>query len=199
MARRRHATRLLAAILGPAIALALGAAAAQADMRRYALEAEGSTVGFTYTAEGRSWEGSMPVERAEIGIDFDDVRRTEARVTLDASGARAGFIFATQAMKSPAVLDTQRHPTIAFRSTRVTPGGSGAVMEGDLTIRGVTRPVRLSARFARAPGAAPGDLERLTILLTGAIDRTDFGATGYPGQVGDRIGLRILAAIRRLD
>ena len=72
-------------------------------------------------------------------------------------------------------------------------------MEGDLTVRGVTRPQTFTARLFRPGKAAPGDRSRLTIRLEGDLSRSAFGAAGYAGVVGDRIELDIQALIETSD
>ncbi|MEM1432299.1 MAG: YceI family protein [Pseudomonadota bacterium] len=193
--RPRPAIHLLLTMM----ALLLSAAPAVADLRRYTLDPAGSEVGFTYRIQGTTFEGAIPVTEADIAIDFTDVGRTRAEVALNARQARAGVVLATQALRGASVLNVDSHPTIRFSALRTRPDGAGAVMEGDLTVRGVTRPVALRARFLRPPGADPDARDRLTILLTGSVSRFDYGASGYPNIVGDTIGLRIRAAIRALD
>jgi polyisoprenoid-binding protein YceI len=130
-------------------------------------------------------------------IDLRDIRASEVEVTLDASGARAGFFLATQAMRGPLGLDTGRYPEIRFRSTRISGTLAAARIEGLLTVRGVTRPVTLRAGLYRTPETDPARLDRLTVLLTGEIDRHAFGASGFPDLVGPLIDLRIVARIER--
>jgi polyisoprenoid-binding protein YceI len=190
-------TRLAATL---ALLIALAAPAAFAAPQPYALDAAASEVGFVYRLTGQATRGRMPVSRAEIVIDWQSLAATRADVTLDVARAQAGLIFATQAMRGPQVLDAGRHPAIRFRSTRTYATEGGAAMEGALTVRGVTRPVTLAARFLAPQGAAPDDpaaRERLTIELTGAISRSAFGASGFPDIVGDRVDLEIRAVIRR--
>ncbi|MEM0935573.1 MAG: YceI family protein [Pseudomonadota bacterium] len=182
------------------LALLLCAGApSSAELRRYALDPAGSEIGFTYQILGDSFNGEIPVSEADILIDFRDVTRTEARVALDARRARAGVVLATQALRGASVLDINRYPTISFASTRTRSDGAGAVMDGNLTVRGVTRPVQLRARFLRPPDSDPDVLDELAILLTGSISRAEFGATGYANLVADQIDLRIRAAIRALN
>lgn len=170
---------------------------AHAAPERYRLDTGRSQVGFTYQFNAAPRTGMMPVKSADMRIDLDNIPASQVTVTLDARAARAGFVFATTAMKSPQVLDTARYPDIHFSSTRITGDLSGATVTGDLTIRGITRPVTLQAGLYRQRGTAEGDRRRLTILLIGAVSRAAFGATGYPGYVGDTIALRILARIER--
>ncbi|KMW58051.1 hypothetical protein AIOL_003021 [Candidatus Rhodobacter oscarellae] len=180
-----------------AVLALLGAAAALAAPQSYRLEPDASTVQFTYQLNGQPMTGRMPVTRADIEIDFANLRNSTAQVTLNAAKARAGLIFATEAMRGARVLDTKRHPEMRFVSTAVRGTPSAAQLAGQLTIRGVTRPVTLQARLYRQRGTAPGALDRLSILLTGSVDRTAFGASGFADLVGPRIDITILARIAR--
>jgi polyisoprenoid-binding protein YceI len=180
-----------------ALALCLLAGAASAAPEAFRLDTARSSVGFTYRFMGGDTRGTMPVKSADMLIDLRDIGASQVDVTLDPSRARAGFVFATQAMKGQKVLDTARHPEITFRSTRITGTLQDARVTGDLTVRGVTRAVTLKAGLYRQRDTDPADLDRLTVLLTGAIDRRDFGADGFPGYVGPMIALRIVARIER--
>lgn len=173
--------------------------AAQADPVRYQLQASKSLVGFSYSFEGAKFKGTMPVSRADLQIDFDALSGSKIRIILNASKARAGFIFATEAMRGKSILNAAKHPQIRFVSTKVSRTPNGATMDGQITIRGATKPIRLTARFYRQAGSPPKDRSRLVILLTGAVSRADFGASGYPNMVGDQIDLRIIAAIQRAN
>lgn len=180
-----------------AFALALIGSSAGADPERYTLDTERSDVGFSYDFQGSERNGRMPVKTAEMLIDLDNVPASSVIVELEARKAKAGFIFATQVMKGPEVLDTANFPVIRFVSTSFNGDLTGATVSGDLTIRGVTRPVTLEAGLFRQRGTEIGDTRNLTILLTGAINRNDFDASGFPGYVGPMIDLRIIARISR--
>ena len=120
-------------------------------------------------------------------------------MTLDASRASASFPFAADAMKGSTVLDTRQHPTITFTTTSVAPAGEGASITGLLTIRGVTRLATLAARIYRQKGTVTGDRSRLTVILTGKVHRSDFGATGWADMVEDTVTLTITARIVAQD
>ena len=66
---------------------------------------------------------------------------------------------------------------------------------GDLTIRGVTQPVTLRAELYRTKGSAAGDNSHLTVRLTGRVNRSAFGATGWSDMVGDEVRIIITARI----
>lgn len=183
----------------PALLLLLSAATAQAAPADYVIEAALSSVGFATDFGANQITGRMPVSRADLTLDFDAVSNSHVAVTLDVAHAEANFPFASEAMKSANVLDAAAHPTITFVSTSVTKAGDGATVTGALTIRGVTRPATFAAEIYRQQGHAAGDRSHLTVRLTGAVQRSAFGATGWANMVGDEVRLDILARIARVE
>ncbi|HEX9858690.1 MAG TPA: YceI family protein [Paracoccaceae bacterium] len=196
---------LVQAARRPALMLALlvlllpAAQAGWAAPSTYALEAETSVVGFETNFGKDRINGRMPVLRADLTLDFDNLARSSIAVTLDARKAVANFPFAAEAMKGPSVLNTSAFPQISFQSTAVRAEGDGARVEGNLTIRSVTRPVVLRANIWRQRGTAEGDLSHLTVRLTGAVNRSAFGAVGWLDMVSDEVRLDILARIARVN
>jgi polyisoprenoid-binding protein YceI len=78
-------------------------------------------------------------------------------------------------LASPDFLDGERHPQVRFRSSSfVREGADDVLVQGELTIRGVTRPVVLHGTIA-GPAVAIDGSERLGLELTTTIDRHDFG------------------------
>ena len=77
-------------------------------------------------------------------------------------------------LQSPEFFDTQRHPELRFESTSVDAQGAELVVTGDLTIKGVTKPVELRGSLV-GPANDPWGNERIGLELAGTVDRTDFG------------------------
>jgi polyisoprenoid-binding protein YceI len=105
-------------------------------------------------------------------------------------------------LQSPDFFDTARYPELRFTSTAVTGHGDELVVEGDLTIKGVTKAVLLTGRYVGAD-TDPWGNERIGLELSGTVDRTAFGLewnAPLPGGgwlLPDDVGLRaILAAVR---
>ncbi|NIZ59664.1 hypothetical protein DL239_01605 [Sedimentitalea sp. CY04] len=193
MFQRRHALIMLAT--GCVLpSTALGAPI------RYQLDPDHSQVGFRFKLNGTTQSGSMPVERADITVDPQNLSASRVDVTVTAARARTGLIFITQAMTSPEVLDTAQFPTIRFVSRRIALGASGRIsngarITGDLTLRGITRPITLQAALYRQRGTAPDDLRQLDVVLSGGLNRNHFGASGFPNLVADTVALDIRARI----
>lgn len=165
----------------------------------YVLQPDISSVGFEVDFGPDRITGQMPVALADLTIDFDRLANCRFSVALDVTGAKASFPFAEQALKGPKVLDSAAFPQITFRSTAVRAEGEGAAVDGILTIRGVERPVTLSATIFRQTGTEEGDRSRLTVHLVGVVNRSDFGAVGWSDMVGDQVRLDITARIARVD
>jgi polyisoprenoid-binding protein YceI len=168
---------------------------AQAGIVAYKIDAANSTVAFETDFGPDLITGSFPLEKADLGLDFDNVTNCTVSVALDVTGAKASFPFAAQALKGPKVLDAKDHPRMTFESTSVKGAGASAEVTGNLTIRGVTKPVTLRAQLFRPQGSAPDQLDHLTVKLTGRVNRSDFGATGWSDMVGDEVRILITAHI----
>ncbi|MEO0381458.1 MAG: YceI family protein, partial [Pseudomonadota bacterium] len=65
--------------------------------------------------------------------------------------------------------------------------------------RGVTKRVKFNAQLFRAPGSAADDLSALRVILNGRVNRTDYGAIGYPELVADAVDIEIDANIRATE
>jgi polyisoprenoid-binding protein YceI len=80
-------------------------------------------------------------------------------------------------LRSPDFFDVEKYPTMTYRSTAVRPTGKGQwLVEGELTLHGVTRPVPLEVTFEGA-GADPWGGVRAGFSAKAEIDREDFGLT----------------------
>ena len=77
---------------------------------------------------------------------------------------------------SPDFFDAERAPELGFRSTGVRVSGDHVVVDGELSIKGATKPVTLEGDVTEAI-TDPYGRERIGITLAGSIDRTDFGMT----------------------
>ena len=183
-------------ILGVVLAL-ISAVPVWAAPERYLLQAEASRVAFSAPADGQPITGTFPIRSARVVIDVEKPARSQIDVTLKVAGVKASSLLAAEAMRGESVLATRRFPDARFVSDSVRGDPSAVEVGGQLTLRGVTRPVVLRGRILRQSGAAEDDFSRLTVALRGQVSRSAFGADGWAGMVGDVITLDILARIQR--
>lgn len=101
--------------------------------------------------------------------------------------------FATH-LKGPDFFDVAKHPTARFVSRSVAMRGGAGTVTGDLTIKGVTRPVTLDATFVGAGANPRSKKTNVGFRATGAIKRSDFGLGLAAPAVSDRVDLQINAA-----
>ncbi len=127
-----------------------------------------------------SVEVTIPIKAA---APFAGVASGNAK--LDAHLATADFF------------DAEKFPTASFKSTRVTVKGDEAKIEGNLTIRGVTKPVVLDAEFVGA-GINPF-VKKPTVGFKAetTIKRSDFGINYGIPLVTDEVKLDIAAAFEK--
>ena len=120
-------------------------------------------------------------------LEFDPASPAASWVEamIDASGLWSGEADRDAHLKSPDFLDVERFPEITFRGSRVRLAGADeAVVTGDLTIRGITRPADLRVRYLgqwQTPwwedGVDKGPKTRAGFLATTRLHRLDFGVS----------------------
>jgi polyisoprenoid-binding protein YceI len=77
-------------------------------------------------------------------------------------------------LQSPEFFDAERHPELKFESREIERSGDTVTVRGDITIRGVTKPVDLSGTIS-GPFRDGHGRERLPLKLETTVDRTEFG------------------------
>ncbi len=142
----------------------------------YALDAAHSEIGFQVRHLGISTvKGSFGTFDATIEVGGSDLSSLSAAATIDVATIATRNDDRDNHLRSADFFDAENHPQITFKSTSVLSKGDGAfVMNGDLTIRGVTKPVELKGEFL---GGAkdPWGNEKIGFEASGKINRTDYG------------------------
>jgi polyisoprenoid-binding protein YceI len=79
-------------------------------------------------------------------------------------------------LQSPEFFDAERHPELRFESTDIRRTGDGdeVVVDGELTIKGITKPVEARGTL-EGPAVTFGDVNKVGLTLEAIIDRTEFG------------------------
>lgn len=113
--------------------------------------------------------------RGTIDVAADPLA-SSVEVEIDAASIDSGDEKRDGHLRSPDFLDTDHHATLHFRSTAVAEHGDRWRVTGDLTIRGVTRPVTLDVAFEGAE-SDPEGTARIGVSATGQIDREEWGLT----------------------
>ena len=144
--------------------------------------------------------------RGTLELDPAAPEDAKAELVIDAASVDTNMPRRDEHLRSADFFDARRFPEIPFRTTEVHAlGGAKFRVDGELTIRDVTRPVTVDAELSGVyPDAKRGD--RIGISFRSSIDRTDFGlgwnqALEAGGVlVGDIVRLEVeLAAVRQAE
>ena len=145
------------------------------DPYLYSIDTSHTSVGFKvrhFTVS--NVRGKFETLEGAIRYNPDDLRDSGVEVTIAADSINTNHGERDDHLRSPDFLDVENHPVITFESTRVEMDDDGWIMNGNLTIRGVTKPV--SFRFDMAgPIADPFGMQRMGIEGELAIDRREWG------------------------
>ncbi len=77
-------------------------------------------------------------------------------------------------LQSPEFFDSQKHPQITFTSSSVETDGNGSLdLTGEITIKGITKPITLTGTLGQN-GEDPWGHQRVGFEVSGVIDRRDF-------------------------
>jgi len=99
-----------------------------------------------------------------------------AEVTIDMASVDSGSEARDEHLRSADLFDVERHPTAAFTGRAAGWQGTRGRLEGELTIRGVTRPVTLDTEYL-GHVADPWGGQRAIFTASGTVNREDWGLT----------------------
>jgi len=106
----------------------------------------------------------------------DSPETSAVAVSIDAGSIDTGVPDRDAHLRSPDFLDAEHHPTLDFASKTVRASGDGWQVEGELTIRGTTRPVTLHLAYLGL-ATDPWGNDKALFSATTTIDREEFGLT----------------------
>lgn len=139
-----------------------------------------------------------------LTIDPANPAAAKIDVTVPLSGLATNSSALTKHMMGPDFFDAAKFPTATFKSTRVVIGTDGetAQITGDLTVKGVTKPVVLTAKFGgagsnRNPPRSGAMQRTIGFSAETKIKRSDFNMSYGVPLVSDDVSLRISVAFER--
>jgi len=139
-----------------------------------------------------SFEGSL--------VTADDITASKVSVEVDLSSINTGTADRDNHLRSSDFFEVETHPKMTFATTGVTQKrDSEFVVDGELTIKGVTKPLELAVEFL-GEGGDPWGGTRVGVEASGEISRKEFGidfnipvAGADKAMIGDKITITINA------
>jgi len=119
--------------------------------------------------------GSFAEFAVDAAVDETDLARSRATVRIAAASLGTGNNDRDAHLRSGDFFDAENHPELVFVTRAIEPrGGDDYRISGDLTIRGVTRPVTLDGEI-QGPVKDPWGGTRFGLSASGKISRKEFG------------------------
>jgi len=192
------AVAALSAVLALAAARAADSSLAAATPGTYKVDPTHTQVSFSISHFGfTNYYGLFSGATGMLQFDPGHLRASKLEVAIPIDSVTTTAATLTEQLKGDKWFDTGKFPQATFVSTQVEPESDGALVTGDLTLHGITKPVVLHVRFI---GAGVNPIEKAYTVgfeATGAINRGDFGITAYLPALGNEVRLRIAGAFER--
>ena len=185
-----------AAVITLATGLAAPALAAPAT---YVIDPTHTFARFSYDHFGLSTQLSR-FDKTSGTVVLDKVAKTASvDVVIDTTSVDTGYATFNEHIQGADFLDTAQFPTATFKSTKVDfAGDQPTAIHGNLTIKGITRPVTLTVkRYVNMPHPMLKK-DAIGADATTVIKRSDFNASKYAPNVGDEVTISVaLEAVRQ--
>ena len=142
---------------------------------------------FRTTGSFKDWQGSLRV-------DDLDVPKSVVQVTVHTKSVHMVDLDQTEMLKGAEFFDVDRFPEMTFVSTAVERTGDTTLkVTGDVTLRGITRPMVLAVSVTDRKADAPAGTRYARFRAQGSIKRSQFGMTKYVEVIGDTVDITIRA------
>ena len=122
-------------------------------------------------------------------VTTDDPLASSVDATIELSSIDTGNPDRDAHLRSADFFDVDQHQTMSYRSTGLRWDGDDLVLDGDLTLRGVTKQVPLTLEVHGFQPETPFGDSRVGFSAKGEIDRTDFGVSFNMPLEGGGVGL----------
>jgi polyisoprenoid-binding protein YceI len=178
--------------LAIATALAAFAAAAQAAPSTYNIDNSHTYPHFSYSHLGYSTQThKFDKTSGKVVMDFQ-AKTGSVDVTIDATSVNTGFPLFNEHIQGEDFFDTAKYPTISFKSSDMKFKGNKPVsLSGDLTIKGVTRPVTLEVTHFKCMPHPMLKAPACGGNATAQVKRSDFNMGKNAPFVSDEVTLTL--------
>ncbi|MEO0499561.1 MAG: YceI family protein [Pseudomonadota bacterium] len=176
------------------------AAATAMPAGTYAVDPAHTLVNFTIGHLGISpFTGQFGNPAGTLTIDPADPSAASVDIVFPIADVSTTSARLDEHLQAEEFFDAANHPEGRFASTAITVDGDRATITGDLTLRGVTKPVVLQATLYGAAENPLNQRKSLGFSATTEVMRSDFGINAYLPALADRVELNIEAAFEAVD
>ncbi|MBS7350538.1 MAG: YceI family protein [Comamonas sp.] len=158
----------------------------------YVVDASHTFPNFSYSHMGLSTQLSkFKNTQGKVVLD-KEAKTASVDITIDMKGVETGFTSFNEHIQGADFLDTAQFPTATFKSTKVNfEGDKPASIEGNLTIKGVTKPVTLTVNHFVNTAHPMMKKDAIGANASTVIKRSEFNAGKYAPGVGDEVTITV--------
>lgn len=184
--------RLVLPLLG-LMALSAPLTQAAAAVQHYSLDPAHTSVEVSWSHFGFSHPtASIPDTKGTLTFDSGNPSASQVDVTLPVAQIDSHVPALTKEFKGSDYFDTARYPEATFKSTQVIAKGNNQFdVVGDLTLKGITKPVTLHATLNKQGMHPMVKKEAIGFDATATLKRSDFKLDKYVPSVSDEVTLTI--------
>jgi polyisoprenoid-binding protein YceI len=136
--------------------------------------------------------GSFKRWRGELLVDDADVPRSSVAVRVDTASIDMLDGQQSAMLKDTDFFDVARFPEMIYASKRVERTGETTLkVEGEITLRGITRPMMLDVSVTDRKADAPAGARYARLRANGSLKRSEFGMVKFVDVVGDTVDISI--------
>ncbi|MFC3901435.1 Polyisoprenoid-binding protein YceI [Acinetobacter marinus] len=174
-------------------ALAFTSVASYAATVDYKIDPTHTATVFTWNHFGFSTpSGNFSDVEGVIKVDEKNPEKSSVNVTIPLESINTNVGKLDEHLLGADWFDAKKYPTITFKSTKVeTRDSKNFKITGDLTVKGVTKPVVLDAVLNKKGAHPMTKLDTVGFNATTSFDRSAFGIADYVPNVGDQITVNI--------
>lgn len=174
------------------ILAAVAAAPAMAAPETFVADSTHTFSRFSYSHFGYSTQLSR-FNKNSGKVVFDKVAKTgSVDIVIDTKSVDTGADVFNEHIQGEDFLDTAKYPTATFKSTKVIfEGDKPAKVEGNLTLKGVTKPVTLTVTSFQAMPHPMLKKDAIGANAFTVVKRSEFNAGKYAPYVGDEVRIDV--------
>lgn len=136
-----------------------------------------------------------------LTLDADNPAKSKIFTNINAASIDSGTELFNGHLKSDRWFDVEKYPEIRFVSTQFEPTANASLwkLHGNLTIKGITRPIVLDAKVNRTGNGWWTNQPMVGVSASATLKRSEFGLGEYVPQISDDVKVNIELEFIKLD
>jgi polyisoprenoid-binding protein YceI len=156
----------------------------------YRIDHDTSSVGFCVDSQLAKIEGKFKEFEGGMALNTESRKDGQTLVAIKTGSVETKSAFIKNMVKGENFFDVENYPEILFVSNKlVWTSKSTAELKGELTLRGITKPMTFHVSLTPIAKVENGQAEKMLVKATAKVSRTEFGMTSLSSLISDDVQL----------